>query len=76
MSFAQKWDRFWFTPTPTESLGLFRIYYGIVVVMKMIGLYGIWNYQNISLRFPKHRGDAFHFTRSAELFHDPMPGFA
>jgi uncharacterized membrane protein YphA (DoxX/SURF4 family) len=70
------WQRFWFSPGSTQSLGLFRIFYGSVVVLKMIGVWGLWRIGSWSLAFPDHHGDSQLIAFSKRpIFHDPVPGF-
>ncbi|MFO0002439.1 MAG: hypothetical protein ACK559_15020, partial [bacterium] len=36
------WDRFWFTPASTETLGVVRAAIGFTFVLKMIGTWGLY----------------------------------
>ncbi len=72
---SSAWNRFWFSPGSTQSLGLFRIFYGAAVLLKMVGVFSLSRAPHWRIRFPKHRADSLLITGPPDVFRDPMPGF-
>jgi hypothetical protein len=70
---AAAWNRFWFAKGSTESLGILRIFYGLTVIMKGTGVWGLKNFETWNLRFPKHR--TVPIAELGDLYRDPVPGF-
>ncbi|MEM7480685.1 MAG: HTTM domain-containing protein [Acidobacteriota bacterium] len=68
------WNRFWFEPRSTQSLCLFRIFFGVVFLMKMTGFSNLQRIGRLRARFPRHQ-----FTDEADYYLDafrlPVPGF-
>ncbi|MBL8616621.1 MAG: HTTM domain-containing protein [Deltaproteobacteria bacterium] len=64
------WDRLWFAPAPTETLGLVRLFVGLTLVLKFTGVWGIYRgWGALNLRLPFH--DGLQHGR----FRLPVPGF-
>jgi hypothetical protein len=64
------WDRFWFTPASTETLGVVRAAIGFTFVLKMIGTWGLYRgWDGLKLRLPHHEKLAH------GAFRLPVPGF-
>lgn len=70
---ANAWSEFWFAEGSTQSLGLLRIFYGITIILKCTGLFGIKNIGHWKMAFPKHRTPPI--SEPGDLYRDPVPGF-
>jgi len=68
----KKWNDFWFAPASTESLGILRIFYGITLIMKSTGLWGL-NRTNWRINLPFRRTAPM--GEVGDLYRDPVPGF-
>ncbi|MCG8587185.1 MAG: DCC1-like thiol-disulfide oxidoreductase family protein [Pirellulales bacterium] len=67
------WNRFWFAPASTQSLCLFRAFFGTVFFIKMIGLTNLQRLGHLAAEFPTHR---FNHVRNFFIaeFRMPVPG--
>ena len=64
------WDRLWFAPASTETLGLVRVFVGLTLVLKHTGTWGIYRgWGALHLRLPYHDG------LQHGPFRLPVPGF-
>lgn len=72
---VRAWNQFWFAEGSTQSLGLLRIFYGITVVLKGTGLWGIKNFQSWRIQLPRNRVAPIS-ELGDQLYRDPMPGFS
>ncbi len=64
------WDRLWFSPAPTETLGLVRLFVGLTLVMKFTGVWGMHRgWGALKPRLPFHDG------LQHGPFRLPVPGF-
>lgn len=70
----QAWNRFWFAPAPTHLLSLVRVFTGVWILMKRVGLSGLYRLPDWKVSFTRH---AVKSERDYHLigFRDPMPGF-
>lgn len=69
---ARRWNRFWFEPTFTHSLGIVRIYTGTALVLYLTGLWGLYRLDDLQARLP--RSDVFHLKELAGTPRLPYPG--
>lgn len=69
------WNRFWFEKRSTETLCLFRIFFGLVFLMKMTGFSNLQHVGQLSARFPSHKFKDIS-TYYMEVFRLPVPGFS
>lgn len=56
------WDRFWFAPEPVDTRCLLRFYLGLVAVLRLTGMHGLWQPFTWTLGAPAHRysDETFH----------------
>ena len=67
------WSGFWFSQTTGRALSTIRILFGTVVVMKMIGLYNIFQFEGFNIQFPRHQFSR-ELTYRIDGFRMPYPG--
>ncbi len=48
------WNRFWYSDENPKALPLLRIAWGIALVQKFTGFYGLFRFPNPRVRFPRH----------------------
>lgn len=49
----ERWNRFWFSQVPTHSFALLRIFFGLVTLMSVTGLWGLFRVGDLRMRFPR-----------------------
>lgn len=70
----QRWNQFWFAPGQTHLVCMVRIWYGVWLFCKKIGLWGLHDWADWNLRFPRYTA-----WKTDQListgFRAPVPGF-
>lgn len=80
-SLLDRWNRTWFQPASTQTLGLVRFFVTLTFVMKMVGTWGLWKGTD-GLRFlwpAKHSygyGEYVSPVTAVEWLHLPVPTVA
>jgi hypothetical protein len=74
MLFLNGWKAFWFKTSPNQTLCIFRIVIGLILLLKLTGLNGIHRWPTWKIQFPKH---AFNQKKRffMESFYNPHPLF-
>lgn len=73
-SLIARWNGFWFAPGQTHLVSLVRVWYGLLLFCKKIGLWGIHDWGDWRLRWPRYTAwDTDHLVSTG--FRAPVPGF-
>ncbi len=69
-----RWNQFWFATGQTHLICMVRIWFGVWLLCKKIGLWGLHDWADWNLRFPRYSAwDAEHLVATG--FRAPVPGF-
>lgn len=74
MSTNSRWHNFWYQSCSHESLGLLRLYTGIALFLKHIGIWGLYRINEIRAQFPIYNFSSEE-QYSLNAFYMPVPGF-
>lgn len=55
--FLARWNRFWFEPVHTHSLALLRLFFGLVLTLRGLKLYGLYRIDDFELHLPRYEYD-------------------
>jgi predicted DCC family thiol-disulfide oxidoreductase YuxK len=61
---ARAWTRFWFEPVHSHSLCLLRVFFGAVMTLRALRIYGLYRFNHLEPALPRYEYDA------AEMYGD------
>jgi hypothetical protein len=56
-AFAAAWNRFWFEPVHTHALGLLRLFFGLVMTLRALKVYGLYRIGDMRPALPRYEYD-------------------